>query len=244
MSCGCKLVGRDRIAELPADLKPRLFAGLTKSDLDSLLSAARHRRFRARSLVLHQQDYAEYFFVLTSGQGRQYVLTDKGKRVLLFWLTAGQAFGGISVLSTPFHYLASTQLMTESCALMWDRRTIRTFVSRCPQFLDNCLSIAATEHVAWLIASQVSLYSKDARGRIAHLLASLACGVGRMTPEGIELKISNEDLSSGANVTSFTVSRVLKAWQRDDLVVKGRGKILVKNPFLLTSASSAKRLIA
>jgi CRP/FNR family transcriptional regulator, nitrogen oxide reductase regulator len=237
MDCGCKLVGIDRIAGLPAGLNPRLFAGLTRSDLHSLLSAAKHRRFRARSLALHQEDQADHFFVLTSGQGRQFVLTPKGKRVLLFWLTPGQVFGGASVLSTPFHYLASTQLMTESCALMWDRRTIRTFASRCPQFLDNCLSIAASEHVTWLIAAQVSLSSNDARGRIAHLLAALACGVGRITPDGIELTISNEDLSAGANVTLFTVSRILNDWQRAGVVVKGRGKILMQSPLLLTSAA-------
>ena len=236
MSCDCKLVGRDRVAGLPAGLNPRLFAGLRKSDLDWLLSAAKHRRFGARSLVIHQEDRAEHCFLLTSGQGRQFVVSDKGKNVLIIWLTAGQIFGGISVLSTPSQYLASTRLVTEGCAWMWDRRTIRDFATHCPQFLDNCLSIAVTEHIAWLVSAQVSLSTKDARDRVAHLLASLACGVGRVTPDGIELKISNEELASGANVTPFTASRTLSDWQRAGVVVKGRGKILLKNPFLLASA--------
>lgn len=236
MSCGCKLVGRDRIAGLPAGLNPRLFAGLTRSDLDWLHSAARHRRFGPRSLVIHQEDRAEHCFLLTSGQGRQFVVSDKGKKVLVFWLTAGQIFGGMSVLSTPSQYLASTRLLSDSCAWVWDRSTIRAFATRRPQFLDNCLSIAVTEHIAWLIAAQVSLSTKDARGRVAHLLASLACGVGRVTPDEIELKISNEELASGANVTPFTASRILSDWQRSGVVVKGRGKILLKNPFLLAAA--------
>lgn len=235
MSCGCKLVGRERVAGLPDDLHPRMFEGLTKPDLNFLLSSARHRRFHASSLALEQEDRAEYCFLLTSGQGRQFVVTPKGKRVLIFWLTAGQIFGGVSVLSAPSQYLASTRLVTESCAWMWDRRTIRAFASGCPQFLDNCLSIAVTEHIAWLVSTQVSLSTKNARGRIAHLLVSLECGVGRVTPDGIELKISNEDLSAAANVTLFTVSRILNDWQRTGVVVKGRGKILVKNPVLLAS---------
>lgn len=97
------------------------------------------------------------------------------------------------------------------------------------------MSIAVTEHIAWLVSTQVSLSTKNARGRIAHLLVSLECGVGRVTPDGIELKISNEDLSAAANVTLFTVSRILNDWQRTGVVVKGRGKILVKNPVLLAS---------
>lgn len=126
--------------------------------------------------------------------------------------------------------------MANSCACMWHRSTIRAFAFRCPQFLDNVLSIAVTEHIAWHVAAQVSLSTKDARGRVAHLLASLACGVGRATPDGIELKIANEELASGANVTPFTASRILSDWQRADVVVKGRGKILLKSPFLLASA--------
>ena len=235
MSCDCKLVGRDRIAGLPAGLNPRLFDGLTKPDLNFLLSSARHRRFHASTLAIEQEDRAEHCFLLTSGQGRQYVVTPRGKRVLIFWLTAGQIFGGVSVLSAPSQYLASTRLVTESCAWMWDRRTIRAFGCRCPQFLDNCLSIAVTEHIAWLVSTQISLSTKNARGRIAHLLVSLECGVGRVTPDGIELKISNEDLSAGANVTPFTVSRTLNDWQRAGALVKGRGRILIKNSFLLAS---------
>ena len=235
MNCGCKLSRKSRIMELPRGLSPRLLRGLPKADLDWLLSAAKHCRLRAGSVVLRQEEPAQHLFLLTSGEGRQFVTTKKGKKVLLFWLSAGQVFGGVSILSAPYRYLATTELTTDSCAWMWDRRTIREFVSRCPQFLDNTLSIAVTEQLAWFVTSLVSLNTRDARGRIAHLLMSLACGVGRVTSDGIELKISNEDLSAAANVTPFTVSRILSDWQRADVIVKGRGRILVRRPLLLAS---------
>jgi CRP-like cAMP-binding protein len=233
MSCGCQLSFGKQIVNLPHQLKPRFLSGLPKAGLEAMLSAAKHRQFRTSSVVLHEGDPAERIFLLASGQGRQFVTTNDGRKVLLYWLTAGQVFGGVTILSTPISYLASTEVTPESCALMWDRNTMREFVSRYPVLLDNALSIAATENFAWSIATHVSLSCNDAHGRIANLLVSLACGIGRATSRGVELKITNEDLASGANVTPFTASRILNEWQRAGVLTKGRGKVMLRNPQLL-----------
>lgn len=236
MNCGCQFSPGKQVTGLPHQLKPRFLSGLPKSALDSLLAVARHRHFRTASVITHEGNAADQFFLLSSGQGRQFVMTKDGQRILLYWLTAGQVFGGVAMLSTPIQYLASTEVLPDSCALMWERQTIRELVSRHPVLLDNALSIAATEHVAWSIATQVSLTSDDARGRVAHLLASLACGIGKPTPGGIVLRITNEDLAAGANVTPFTASRILNEWQRAGVLTKDRGKVVLRKPFLMASA--------
>jgi len=184
-------------------------------------------------VVVHQSDPAERFFLLTSGQGRHFVMTNAGRKTLLRWLTAGQIFGAATTLPDPTTYLASTELLTDSCALVWDRKTIRELISRSPKLLENLFSILATEHIAWLVAAQVSLTGDDARGRIAHFLLSLACGVGIGTPEGIELPIKNEDLANVANVTPFTASRAVSQWQRAGVLTKRRGKLVLRKPELL-----------
>jgi CRP-like cAMP-binding protein len=236
MSCGCELSPGKHIACLPDKLKPRFLSGLAKAELSFILSLAKHRQFRASSVVIHEGDPAERFFLLTSGHGRQFVTSNDGRRVLLFWLTAGQVVGGLSILHIPIQYLASTEVRSDSCALVWDRHTMRELVHRYPRLLDNALSIAATERIAWLIASHVSFSCDDARGRIAHLLVSLACGIGEHTPNGVELWITNDDLASGANVTPFTVSRFLGEWQRAGILTKGRGKVVLRRPELLADA--------
>jgi CRP-like cAMP-binding protein len=154
----------------------------------------------------------------------------------MHWLTAGQIFGGTTIVSAPFRYIASTEVLSDSCALVWDRPTIREFASRFPTLLDNVLSIAVTEHMAWLVAANTSLCSDDATGRIAHLLLSLASGIGKVGPDGIEIQVDNQDLAAGASVTQFTVSRALKGWERDGVLTKERGKILLRRPELLVHA--------
>jgi CRP-like cAMP-binding protein len=208
---------------------------LTTSQLNTILSAATHHHFPEACVIVHQDDPADRLFLLTRGQGWHFVVTGSGQKIILRWLSPGQFFGGVAVLSAPVRYLDSMEVLPKSCALMWDRKMMREFVSRFPILLDNALSIAVTEHIAWAFASRVSLSADDAAGRIAHLLVSLACGIGRVRPDGVEIQIGNEDLAAGANVTPFTVSRTLGDWQREGILKKGRTKILLQRPELLIS---------
>ena len=235
MKCSCKLLHAKRVVGLPAQLCPRFLAGLAKSELDDVLSVATHRKLPAVSVILHEGDPAERVFLLTSGLGRHFVLTGDGRKVLLYWLTPGQLFGGMTMLSGPSNYIASTEVLSDGCALVWDKKTIRELASRYPILLDNALAIAGTENFAWLMGAYVSLSSNGATGRIAHMLISLACGVGREGPNGIEIRVGNEDLAAAANVTPFTVSRALTAWQREGVVKKGRGKVFLRKPELLVT---------
>jgi len=236
MKCRCKLSRGNQVVGLPDNLKPRFLSGLAKAELDAVLSVAKHRQFRASSVITNQEDPAERCFLLTSGRGRQFVITDDGQKVLLNWLVTGQIFGGASLLAAPFRYLASTEVLSDSCALAWDRQTLRELISAHPALLDNALSIAVTENIAWSTAAHVSLSSDDAHGRVAHLLMSLSSAIGQPTHEGVQMKVMNEDLAEGANVTPFTVSRCLRDWQRAGILAKRRGLILLRKPELLLAA--------
>ncbi|HYK34871.1 Crp/Fnr family transcriptional regulator [Alloacidobacterium sp.] len=201
------------------------------------MSAAKHRHFRASSVIINQDDPAERLFMLTSGRGRHFLITDEGRKITMHWLTPGQIFGGAAMIATPVRYLLSTEVLTDCCAVVWDRQTMRGLVTSNPKLLDNTLSISVTEHTAWWIAAHVSLSSDDASGRIAHLLVSLANGIGTVTTDGVEMKVTNEDVADGANVTPFTVSRSLNDWERAGILTKRRGTILLRKPELLAAAS-------
>jgi CRP-like cAMP-binding protein len=233
----CKLSLGNQIVGLPDRLTPRFLSGLPKAQLNSVLSVAKHRQFRASSVIINEEDLAERLFLLTSGHGRHFVITSDGRKILLNWLTAGQIFGGAAILSTPYQYLANTEVLSDSCALVWERQTIRELTSTFPALLDNALSIAVTENIAWSTAAHVSLSSDDAHGRVAHLLVSLASAIGKATDDGVEMRVLNEDLAEGANVTPFTVSRCLRDWERAGILAKQRGKILLRKPELLLAAS-------
>jgi CRP-like cAMP-binding protein len=241
VKCACKLSHGSQISGLPDGLKSRFLSGLPQAQLNSILSVAKHRQFRASSVIINEEDLAERLFLLTSGHGRHFVITSDGRKILLHWLIAGQIFGGAAILSVPFQYLASTEVLSDSCALVWERQTIRELSTKFPGLLDNALSIAVTENIAWSTAAHISLSSEDAHGRVAHLLVSLASAIGEATRDGVEMKVLNEDLAEGANVTVFTVSRCLRDWERSDILVKRRGKIVLRKPELLLAAGRELR---
>jgi CRP-like cAMP-binding protein len=147
----------------------------------------------------------------------------------------GEICGGAALVSRP-EYLVSTEAVEDSCSLVWDRKIIRRLAERYPRLVENALLITF-DYLAFYRATHVSLTCHNARQRLAHVLASLASGIGKKVPGGLELNVRNEELANEANVTLFTASRLLNEWQRMGIVEKSRGKVLVRSPERLSSRS-------
>jgi CRP-like cAMP-binding protein len=168
-------------------------------------------------------------FLLVSGAARYFFITPDGRKVYLFWLMPGEVFGGATLLTEPAEFIVNTEATTESVALVWQRDVIRAVATKYPRILENSLSIAC-DYLVWYLATHLSLICHTARERLAHVLVSLAYGIGRRTSSGISLEITNEQLANTANITPFTVSRLLSEWQRGGLMSKDRGKLLLYHP--------------
>ena len=95
--------------------------------------------------------------------------------------------------------------------------------------MDNALTIAG-EYVHWYMNAHVALSSHTARERLASVLLGLARAIGKKVPGGIEIDVTNEDLANAANITHYTASRLMSAWQKKRTVIKRRGKILLLSP--------------
>ena len=218
-----------RIAIVPSDLRSQFLDGLSQLDRKTILSVATQHRFAANSVATNQGHPADYFFLLTKGSARYFFVTDDGKKLLLRWLGPGDAFGGRTVLSSRSFYLVSTEMITDSSALAWDRATIRSLAERFPRLLENAL-LMASDYVAWNLTAHIGLVCLTARQRVAQVLITLGRTIGKETAGGIVLDITNEDLANAANVTSFTASRLISEWQRSRVLEKRRGKVVLRSP--------------
>jgi len=217
---------------LPAASKSRFLHGLARADIDSVMASARARHLPANSIVTNQGDPADYFFLLTKGCARYFSITEKGEKVLLFWFLAGDIFGGVALLPQPSTYLLGTETVKESRVLVWHRSVLRELIARYPRLQENALCIAS-DYLTWFHASHMALISHNARERLARVLTTLAPGIGRKVPGGVELDITNEELANAANVTPFTASRLLSEWQRNGAISKGRGRLVLRAPHRL-----------
>jgi len=210
-------------------LQPRFLDGVAASDLSGILSAASVRRFLANSVITNQGHPANHLFLILEGRARSFYMTSGGQTTFFHWLPAGEMFGAMALLPHPSEYLVSTQAVRDARLLIWERSRIRSFTSRYPRLLENALAIASDYMNAYL-AMHVSLTCHTARQRLAEVLVNFASGIGHKVPGGVELSIRNEELATAANVTPFTASRTLSEWQRTGLIVKSRGKLLLRAP--------------
>jgi CRP/FNR family transcriptional regulator, nitrogen oxide reductase regulator len=220
------------VAVVYAEPRSHFLDGLAPPIRKAILGATTQRRFRANSVVTNQGHSADHLFLIAKGLARFFFVTEEGKKLLFRWLGPGDLFGGRAVLSTHSSYLFSTETVTDSSVLVWDRPTIRGFIARHPVLLENAL-LTASDYLAWHLEFHIGLACHTARERAARVLLTLARTIGQEAADGVTLQITNEELANAANISPFTASHLMSEWQRDRVLVKRRGKILLRSPKLL-----------
>jgi len=205
-----------------------LLRGLRRQEADLILSAAKRRRFNAKSVMTYQGEPADRLLLLWKGRARYFFETPNGRKLILIWITPGSIFGGAALISRPSTYLVSTEAVRDSVVLIWDGPTIRDLARRFPLLFENVLFLAA-DYISWYVAAHAALTSQSARERLAHVLAELAPSIGQKVPGGIELDVTNEELANSANVTPYTTSRFISEWHRSGAIRKHRGKLILRS---------------
>jgi CRP-like cAMP-binding protein len=216
-------------AVLLKGISPKFLEGLTPPERAALLEAGAIRRFEPGSFITHQGFPANSIALLLRGRARFTCTTIAGRKLYLRWIHPGEVCGLTALLSEQKAYLMSAEVVRASVALVWHRRTMRSFVAACPRLLDSGL-LLAFDYLRLYQIAHISATSRTARQRLALVLGAMASGIGRKVGDGVELTVRNEDLANEANVTVFTASRFLNEWQREGMLVKTRGKIVLRSP--------------
>lgn len=217
------------VAVFLRERKARFFEGLDTPDIRTIVAAGTQQRFSANSVIVSQGDPAEHLYLLLTGRARRFFLTEDGQKVVLLRVPPRDIFGEAVLLARPVNYLLGAEATINSSTLAWSRSTIRSLCERIPRLMDNALLISF-DYMAAYRAAHASLICNSAPQRLAQVLANLAEGMGEKVPGGIELDVRNEELANEANISLFTASRLLSAWQREGILVKRRGKVLLRFP--------------
>jgi CRP/FNR family transcriptional regulator, nitrogen oxide reductase regulator len=211
------------------------FSGLQEGSVKAIVAAATRRKFEASRVVVRAHEPARSLFLVRTGCVDYYVTNEAGQDILLRRLTAGEVFGVASLLSRPLGYIGTAKAVGHVQVLEWSSQVIRQLAKAYPQIVENALR-TALRYLALYAKRHIALVSNTSQQRLAHTLSSLGSRTGRAHPHGVEIDIKNEDLASLADVSFFTASRVLKAWHRHGVVVKSRGKVVIRSPEKLLAA--------
>lgn len=216
-------------------VKSKLFAGLSDLALRQVLDTAHTRHVAPKKNVIVRGEHPNHLFLLKKGRARSFILTETGCEVVLLWVVPGDVLGLVSLLSSPPNYMVNTTTVTACEFLVWDHETIRRLSKTHPQIAENGFRLAL-HHLCGYMKRHTSIITKSAETRLAQRLIQLATTAGEVGNSGISIDITNEQLSSLADIGYFTTSRILSKWEHDGKLSKQRGRVTLLAPESLMAA--------
>jgi len=216
-----------------AGLKP--FAGWPAPDLDALLAPAHARRFDKGASVFEQGAPADSFFLLLDGHVQASKLTPDGRQIIVRYINPGELFG-IAAQIRETTYPATAKAVVESLALAWPSSIWPELAAKFPALSSGLLQSVGAR-LADANARVMEMATEPVERRLARALLRLTAQSGRAVDGGVEIDfpLTRQDLGEMVGTTLFTVSRVLSAWESDDLVESGRARIVVRRPDRLSA---------
>jgi CRP-like cAMP-binding protein len=211
------------------DLTDRLLAGVEASVQRTIVAEATRRKLRPGQVLYRMDEPAEHLYVLLKGRVQLSRPVRSGREVLVSVLVPGDAFGLVCLLTRRACYMGTAEAMEPGEAMVWDHHTVQRLVRQYPQLTANALTVALAM-VAQFAARHEALIDASAPERLARALSDLGVQSGTRSPEGIDIRIKNEQLAALADVSAFTASRQLQQWEREGAVKKRRGAVRIVDP--------------
>jgi CRP/FNR family transcriptional regulator len=214
---------------------PKLLSGLTPQQREIALQRAERRDFAPNEVIVNIGKPATRLFQLTKGTAKYYRVTKTGDEVVLWWLASEDILGVGALLAEPWRYIGTAQAVEGCEVLVWKRENIRSMREIYETMTANALHIALNA-LAGYTDRIVGVTTETAEQRLRRTLLDLARRTGTVGPKGVDVTITNEDLGNLANVSMFTTSRLMKKWERQGVLEKGRGRLRVFSPENLFTA--------
>ncbi len=212
-----------------AALSSSLLGGLELPATHAILAAAHVQTIAAKHNISTEGCRATRLFLIQKGQARFCHLTKQGELFVLSRLVPGDVIGLVAILKNPPPYFATAEATSDCEVLAWEQSAIRKLISLHPMLAENAFHIALG-YLRTHIDRHIGLVTKTAKKRLAETLVRLSDQCGEFHPEGIEIRATNDELGAMADVTPFTVSRVLRNWGRAGTISKRRGRVLLRAP--------------
>ena len=211
------------------DLTDRLLAGVDADVQRTIIAEAARRKLRPGQVLYRMDEPAEHLYVLLKGRVQLSRPVRSGREVLVSVLVPGDAFGLVCLLTRRACYMGTAEAMEAGEAMVWDHPTVQRLARQYPQLTANALTVAVAM-VAQFAARHEALIDASAPERLARALSDLGVQSGTRSPDGIDIRIKNEQLAALADVSAFTASRQLQQWEREGAVKKRRGAVRIVDP--------------
>lgn len=218
-----------------------LFTDIHQNDLQKIASKAVLVSLSKNEVFFHQGEPSDRIYLLTEGHVKMIQIHHDGQQIMLRVCLAIEMFGAIA-LGQVESYPATAIAMDDCQAAYWTRSDLTDLVLQIPQLASNSLRFMA-EHLQLMQDRYRLLATEHVEQRLAHHLIELLTAGGKPVDEGIwvGVALSQQELAEMIGTTLYTVSRLLKQWQNNQIVTCKREHIVVRDlPALIAIRGNSK----
>lgn len=208
-------------------------ARLEKDDRAALLAIGRPLRYRARCVLMHQDEPSTHVLLLLHGWTKVTALAANGYEALLALRGPGDIIGEGAAVSGR-HRSATVTALEPVEAVAIDQGRFTAYLADSPQVALQLLGLA-TDRQRSTDRRRLEWAALTVRERLAVLLLELVRTHGSRTDEGIELGIglSQQEFAGSVGSSREAVARLLKELRSRQVVATRRRRIVVLRPDVL-----------
>ncbi len=203
-------------------------------NLEKFLTHCHYRRYPAKSTVICPGDRCETLYLIIKGSMSVLIDDDTGRELIITYLKSGEFFGEMGLFDRegPKQTRSAWVIAKTECEVAevsYER--FRELAKQDPELLYAVIKQMA-ERLRNTTRKAFDLTFLDITHRVARTLFDLCTQPGAMThPDGIQVKITRQEIARIISCSREMVGRVLKNLENQGLVqVKGKTMVVFNPP--------------
>ncbi|WP_373087243.1 cAMP-activated global transcriptional regulator CRP [Zhongshania sp.] len=204
-------------------LKPEI------ANIEGFLAHCHRRRYPSKSTLIYAGDDSDALFYITEGSVTVIIEDDEGREMIVAYLNKGDFFGEMGVFDedSPSTRSALVKSRTECEIAEISYSKFRELSEQYPDIL-LALGRQMAKRLRLTTRKVGDLAFLDVTGRVARTLLDLCKQPDAMThPDGMQIKITRQEIGRIVGCSREMVGRVLKTLEEQGLVnVKGKTMVV------------------
>lgn len=199
-------------------------------NLDAYLAHCHRRKFAARSTLIHAGDVSDSLFYIIKGSVTILIEDEHGREMIIAYLNQGDFFGEMGLFDQTMAQQdrsAWVRAKTECEVAEVSYTKFRELSQRDPDLL-YAVGKQMAERLRNTTRKVGNLAFLDVTGRVAGSLLELCKQPDAMThPDGMQIKITRQEIGRIVGCSREMVGRVLKSLEEQGLIeVKGKTMVI------------------
>ncbi|MFQ5585379.1 MAG: Crp/Fnr family transcriptional regulator [Thermodesulfobacteriota bacterium] len=204
-----------------------IFFDLTDEQLECFQDVVKNSACRKREVIYLEGDPCPGFYVIRTGRIKLIRSSREGKEQILKILQAGELFG-MEVFHEGQRYSSTAVAMDDGDLCFISQVDFFRILEREPSIARKVI-IALSRELNQAYEKIGSMGLMNARGKMAHLLCSLAAEYGTVEKEAVRLHLtlSRMEIAELLGITQETSIRLLKSFKDEGLIDIRRKEIVI-----------------